>query len=240
MLRFFRQIRQRLLTNNKFSKYLLYIGILIALQIDNWNEDRKERALEQKVLIQIYNSISQDTNALNQEYRYFQRVLDAANLIKARLDSEAPYEARLDTAFAWISNINVVEAEYTAFNRLVNIGVDLVKDDSLRNALVSYYDHSRWLKEVEIYYENSKYFRTVIYPKYFKNFEHSRKAEPVDFQALKQANDFRIALDYSINDAKWYRGWSEHRKEDAIELLSLLKARMGKEVTESYPKPNGP
>ena len=56
MLRFFRQIRQRLLTDNppdrasragKFSKYLLYavgeillvvIGILIALQIDSWNE----------------------------------------------------------------------------------------------------------------------------------------------------------------------------------------------------------
>ena len=55
MLRFFRQIRQRLLpiaigTDNKFSKYLLYavgeillvvIGILVALQIDNWNEERK-------------------------------------------------------------------------------------------------------------------------------------------------------------------------------------------------------
>jgi hypothetical protein len=47
MLRFFRQIRQRLLTDNKFSKYLLYaigeillvvIGILIALQADFWNE----------------------------------------------------------------------------------------------------------------------------------------------------------------------------------------------------------
>ena len=50
MLRFFRQIRQRLITNNRFSKYLLYaigeillvvIGILIALQIDNWNEQKK-------------------------------------------------------------------------------------------------------------------------------------------------------------------------------------------------------
>jgi hypothetical protein len=47
MLRFFRQIRQRLLTDNKFSKYLLHavgvillvvIGILIAIQVDNWNE----------------------------------------------------------------------------------------------------------------------------------------------------------------------------------------------------------
>ncbi|SFR34816.1 hypothetical protein SAMN04490243_0891 [Robiginitalea myxolifaciens] len=52
MLRFFRRIRQNLLQENKFSKYLLYalgeillvvIGILIALQINNWNEERKAR-----------------------------------------------------------------------------------------------------------------------------------------------------------------------------------------------------
>ncbi|MCB0373030.1 MAG: hypothetical protein KDD31_08480 [Muricauda sp.] len=50
MIRFFRNIRQRLLTENKFTKYLIYaigeillvvIGILIALQINNWNENRK-------------------------------------------------------------------------------------------------------------------------------------------------------------------------------------------------------
>ena len=61
MLRFFRQFRQRLLTQNKFSKYLLYavgeillvvIGILIALQIDNWNDWRKDR---QQSLIYLAN-----------------------------------------------------------------------------------------------------------------------------------------------------------------------------------------
>ena len=51
MLRFFRQIRQSLIGQSKVSKYLLYavgeimlvvIRILIALQVDNWNEDRQE------------------------------------------------------------------------------------------------------------------------------------------------------------------------------------------------------
>lgn len=49
MTRFFRQIRHQLLSENKFSRYLIYaigeivlvvIGILIALQINNWNNQR--------------------------------------------------------------------------------------------------------------------------------------------------------------------------------------------------------
>ncbi len=59
MIKLFRKIRQRLLTENKFSKYLLYaigeiflvvIGILIALQINNHNETRKEKALERELI----------------------------------------------------------------------------------------------------------------------------------------------------------------------------------------------
>ena len=69
MLRFFRQIRQRLLTDNKFSKYLLYaigeilllvIGILIALQINNWNEEKKERQRLNDFLTEIRKNLSDD------------------------------------------------------------------------------------------------------------------------------------------------------------------------------------
>lgn len=67
MLRFFRQIRQRLLTDNKFSKYLLYaigeillvvIGILIALQIGNWNEEIRKKTQEKELLINLLDDLS--------------------------------------------------------------------------------------------------------------------------------------------------------------------------------------
>ncbi len=66
MIQFFRQIRQRLITDNKFSKYLLYavgeillvvIGILIALQIDNLNDYGKDREQEKELLTQLKSSI---------------------------------------------------------------------------------------------------------------------------------------------------------------------------------------
>lgn len=58
-MKLFRKIRGKLLTENKFSKYLLYaigeiilvvIGILIALQINNWNENRRNDEIEKNYL----------------------------------------------------------------------------------------------------------------------------------------------------------------------------------------------
>jgi len=59
MISFFRKIRLRLLTNNRLRKYLLYaigeiflvvIGIVIALQLNLWNEDRKASAIHRELL----------------------------------------------------------------------------------------------------------------------------------------------------------------------------------------------
>jgi hypothetical protein len=84
MLRFFRQIRQRLLTDNKFSKYLLYavgeillvvIGIVIALQIDNWNTETKEEQELKGYLSNIANNVNADLDQLNElrTYRTYAR-----------------------------------------------------------------------------------------------------------------------------------------------------------------------
>jgi hypothetical protein len=65
MIKFFRKIRQNMLAENKFSKYLIYaigeiilvvIGILIALQINTWNQDKQQ----QKILNNIYATIKSD------------------------------------------------------------------------------------------------------------------------------------------------------------------------------------
>lgn len=69
MLRFFRKIRQQFLLENQVSKYLLYafgeillvmIGILLALQVNNWNEVRKQDLELQSYLFKIANNMEQD------------------------------------------------------------------------------------------------------------------------------------------------------------------------------------
>jgi len=76
MIKFFNKIRQKMLTQNKFSNYLLYgfgeillvvIGILIALQINNWNENNKNRSAEkeyQKELLKDFEINLKKSNAV--------------------------------------------------------------------------------------------------------------------------------------------------------------------------------
>ncbi len=74
MIKFFRKIRQNLIMENKISKYFKYaigeivlvvIGILIALQINNWNENRKSRTTETYVLNEILSNLNEDAAILN-------------------------------------------------------------------------------------------------------------------------------------------------------------------------------
>jgi hypothetical protein len=67
MIKFFRKIRQNLLTEGKTSKYFKYaigeivlvvIGILIALQINNWNENRKQNTEEIAILKNLYENLT--------------------------------------------------------------------------------------------------------------------------------------------------------------------------------------
>ena len=59
MFRFFRKLRENLLAKNRASQYMLYalgeivlvvIGILIALQINTWNEERQNRQQEKGIV----------------------------------------------------------------------------------------------------------------------------------------------------------------------------------------------
>jgi hypothetical protein len=74
MIKFFRKIRQKSLTENKFSKYLIYaigeivlvvIGILIALQINNWNELQKKSNLRNEYMTSLKVDLTKDTIQLN-------------------------------------------------------------------------------------------------------------------------------------------------------------------------------
>lgn len=97
MIKFFRKIRQQLLSENKFSRYLTYaigeiilvvIGILIALQINNWNEKQKEKALMTTNIRSIGTEIQTDLNNIKEIIRLLDEQSNAARILIPIMESK--------------------------------------------------------------------------------------------------------------------------------------------------------
>ena len=79
MIKLFRKIRQELLLGNKTGQYFKYaigeiilvvIGILIALQINNWNENRKANSIKQSYYSQIIFDLDKETKNIEERVMY--------------------------------------------------------------------------------------------------------------------------------------------------------------------------
>jgi hypothetical protein len=86
MIKFFRKVRQKMLTENKFSKYLIYaigeiilvvIGILIALQINNNNEARKVKEGEIKLYKNAILDLQEEAIGIEFNIKTFKAYQDA-------------------------------------------------------------------------------------------------------------------------------------------------------------------
>jgi len=93
MLHFLRRIRKQLIESGKAREYAAYaigeivlvvIGILIALQLNNLNENRKNRAFEKEILQQIRENLDQDRASLKSISKSFERAVCASEKLVNR------------------------------------------------------------------------------------------------------------------------------------------------------------
>jgi len=225
---------KRILTtlSQKWPEYLLEMivitaGILGAFTLNNWNESRKENRLKERIFVQLYESIRSDTVLYNYHIKQLEITYASVELLEEKIRIDAPYDPSLDTAFRNIDVINSPEANYTVFDRLTNAGIEMIDNDSLKNEIIHYYADSKTFLKYPL---DAKNLLDKIYPKYFIRHWYLG-ATPTDFEELKQANDFRIALDYSGTASYWLIERTQHRKLLGITILEMLKKEVGNELS---------
>ncbi|MCO4822081.1 MAG: hypothetical protein KC469_08440 [Flavobacteriaceae bacterium] len=146
MIKFFRHIRQRLLAEGKTGKYLKYaigeiilvvIGILIALQINTWNEGRKNNAKEQQILIQLKDEYNANLLQLEQKITHRKRIIKAANKILEHIDS--PSNVNSDSLNSQLSIMIGNPTFKPIQNNLINSGdILLIRNEKLNQLLTSW------------------------------------------------------------------------------------------------------
>ncbi len=152
MIKFFRHLRKRLLTENKFSKYLIYaigeiilvvIGILIALQINNLNESKKEQTILNASLTSVKLNLHEDIGNLNDQISYNKSVLEAVDfsfrIISLPEYDDLPLSRFADSVFD-VATERTFLPTTTAFNSMESGShFQWIKNQDLTQAIYNYY-----------------------------------------------------------------------------------------------------
>ena len=249
MLKFFRKIRKQLLSENRFSKYLLYamgeiflvvVGILIALQINNWNENRKVKAFELEMLRSFKQSLQTDLSDIDFNISLHKRGLKACDSILGFLESSVQMdEETLARLFSEAFYVSRFVYSTSAFESLKTQGVNVISDKALQKNIVDVYDSRyRFFAVSENDYLDYYWLGVEhIYPTRFKEGlkydldspGYPGVLQPVDSDALKNDAEFIYYL-------KTFRNWTNifinfHYKglrSDVSALLDVIDKELAK------------
>jgi hypothetical protein len=147
MIKFFRKIRQNLLSAGKTGKYFLYaigeiilvvIGILIALSINNWNESKKESKIRNNYYEQILQDLKKDTSYINGEIAFLNSNISLYTNYVTNLNTKESIgdvineftKLKLNWQFTYLNfNTNTIES-------LISTGDIKLMPDDIRNRLL--------------------------------------------------------------------------------------------------------
>ena len=237
MIKFFRNTRKTLLNKGKTTKYLKYaigeivlvvIGILIALSINNWNEERKQRQKEIVNLTAINDDLKNDLNTeFNPGIKYYtNRNKDLSRLREFYLNKEIiPKDSLLKYFRSNLGLWNII-LNKGAFENLKSTGIDIISNDYLRTKISSLYSNGYPEIENRVNMVNQFYayeFRPILHENmilYDSTFSHD------DFNDLKNNKQIgnRIMEYYAL------RTWLFARLELIKEKVELIIVDIDKEL----------
>ncbi|MCZ4408211.1 DUF6090 family protein [Cryomorphaceae bacterium 1068] len=195
---------------SKFSKYLLYaigeiilvvIGILIALQINNWNEGRKEASFEIQILKAFKESLETDLSDVDANINRHQQGLRSADSILVLLEStQSINEDSLAQLFAAAMMHTRFVHSTSAFESLKAKGVNIISNPILQKKIVDVYDsqYSFFLLNEQDFIDQIMIgYNTIMPTRFEESFnidistsELTGHLKPLDFEALKKDQEF--------------------------------------------------
>lgn len=195
MFTLFKKIRKSSLESSSFRKYILYaigeialvvIGILIALQINTWNENRKIKIAEKQALINLKEEFHKNhkdllkhiewKSGIQEEWKVFLDTLTNLNIPK-----EQRFKKRPIASFVYYNISNSV------LNSLLNTGeIDNIQNDSLKYLLVT------WQDEIKDYNQFQEMHAKFVGDQLF----------PFERDLLPNENNYRFGHDFTFQSKK--------------------------------------
>ncbi|GFZ87333.1 hypothetical protein GCM10011531_18270 [Aquaticitalea lipolytica] len=247
MIKFFRNIRKNLLTDGKTTKYFKYaigeivlvvIGILIALQINNWNENRKQESKVNNYLNSMVIDLSSDIKAYDRIIESYElQVENNTSIFKDKNYQEFHLDSIVSNITSYYAMHQIVDQTY---QKIKNSGLsDNLGSKELNDAINNYYfnginsintflqyDKERSTRDDDLWFLTNNYeinishqaTNTINLP--FLESEEARKKAII---ATIESNLGRNYLRHNINRKRIGIIIAKQTKTEAEVLIQLIK-----------------
>jgi len=232
MIKFFKKIRYGLLEDNKTAKYFKYaigeiilvvIGILIALSINNWNDDRKEKNRELKLIA----SLNEELLSISEKIRLnLENNEENLQLVEDYLDDVKQTENR---KIEIVSTLDVFTQSSVSYPIMTNIlsanTASTIKNDSLLKELRKLEMSYNKIKESELYLDQlwdskmSDFLSKNNYSKSLVNYMRSKNYDDQNLIELYNNSDYK-----NIMALKWLLQvyWVKNQRESLLETEKVI------------------
>jgi len=239
MIKFFRKIRYDLMEKNKTGKYLKYaigeiilvvIGILIALSINNWNEERKSMLQEVNILTKLNTDLKANLIEIKGLKDMTENRIKASQTILNYFEEHKAIDDNLKLSFELINTDDLFNNANTTYKYIENQGVNILTNDRILSKITWMYERdfknisnrerTNWqiltddLRPLmDIYLEVSKPQDKLFNEVYELN-------KPIDMEALSENKQFKNVIVRNMNFMLLRLRW---QTETLIELQDLIQ-----------------
>ncbi len=180
-----------------FEFLSIFIAVISAFALNNWNDNRKSRNAENKILIEIHNGLEKDLSDIHLNKDGHKKGMAAVDFFRNLLgrkdvptDSVLFHYHYLTRDFISIQNIS-------GYETLKSRGLELIDDDSLRTKIISLYEYDyNTLRKLE-----EDYFELQFQENYFKDI-NSSFAHNLQFNEDKLITGIKTPLEVDPENEK--------------------------------------
>ena len=209
MLKIFRRIRQQLISENRFNKYILYaigeiflvlIGILLALAISDWNDARIDKQAEIRTLIELKKGILIDFDTITVKQAEVNKSIADLHFLQSLIkNKDYQYSKELDTLFGVVYGIRMLSPNSAFYEDLKATGLKLIKDESIRLQIVQLFENNykalNWINELEMSIND---VNRTYYLNNFYDLTFSKYATPNNFKLVWTDSYYHNIIDYRL------------------------------------------
>jgi hypothetical protein len=216
-----------------FEIVVVILGIMIAFNLEQWSDTRKNKKKEIEILKEFKRGLSADLANMRSNIRYHEYSIRSSKVVLKVIKDNLAYHDSLDAYFSWTHAFTTFLGNVSPIEQLKNTNLAIVSNDTLRLEIISMYDevyHRISLVELVVLrdYEQLRDFDRLYFEAYDVETVSTNKSmppppwgimHPIHFIELKTNPEYAALLRARISNQTGFLGGHYNPAEKALNSL---------------------